>query len=178
MTIRRATRVACLLTVFAGRAAGAAPGGAIASVYTDVAEAKCRTVEESEGYLNQLCPGVGGYALRLIDGDQLQVFVVRADKREYQLSYEGGFGQRGAAKAEWRVRQVGTTKQPLALIFRVKAADLATPYPHKTISQLVVAKITADRSCTTNLILPGPRQNERARQAADRAEGAACLHLP
>ena len=44
----------------------------------------------------------------------------------------------------------------------------------KTTSYLMVAKVGKKESCVVDIIEPGPKQNERAREAADSAASKPC----
>lgn len=146
------------------------------SVYTDLAAARCKTVEveEETGGSVQKCPGVGGYELLVEDDDLRQsVTVVTPDGRKHPLNYwqviTTAFSSLGE-KAEWRVEKKGGKVKPYALIVRVNASENPEAPDRKT-SYLAVAKLTADKVCVTDKV----KTNEEARQAADASAGKPCL---
>jgi hypothetical protein len=148
------------------------------SVYTDIAPARCKTVEtheESAGSV-QKCPGVAGYTLLVEDDDSRQsVTVVSPDGKKHPLNYwqviTTGFSSLGE-KAEWRVERKGGKVQPFALIVRVNASENPEKPDEKT-SYLAVAKITAAAVCVTDKV----QTNEEARQAADASADKPCLKV-
>ena len=148
------------------------------SVYTDIAPARCKTVEVSEPgegeFSVQKCPGVGGYGLLVEDDDLRQsVTVVSPDGKKHPLNYwqvvTTAFSSLGD-KAEWRVEKKGGKVRPFALIVRVNASENPEKPEQKT-SYLAVAKITDAAVCVTDKV----KTNEEARQAADASAGKPCL---
>ena len=153
-------------------------GGAFAqikSVYTDLSDTKCKTVELQEdegGSYKGVCNGVAGFKLNLLEGDLRQsIDVVSPDGKEHQLrlwEHFGGFSAVGE-KAEWRVKG----KTPVALIFRFNVATDPDDVLKRK-SYLIVAKITKDFACVINIVEPGKNQNEQARKFADAAAVTPC----
>ena len=147
------------------------------SVYTDIAPARCKTVEASEeggGSSVQKCAGVGGYELLVEDDDLRQsVTVVGPDGKKHPLNYwqviTTAFSSLGE-KAEWRVEKKGGKVHPYALIVRVFASENPEKPEQKT-SYLAVAKITAAAVCVTDKV----KTNEEARAAADASAEKPCL---
>ena len=150
------------------------------SVYTDIAPARCKTVEvneESAGSV-QKCPGVAGYELLVEDDDLRQsVTVVAPNGKRHPLNYwqviTTAFSSVGE-KAEWRVEKKGGKLKPYALIVRVNASENPEKPEQKT-SYLAVAKITAGGVCVTDKVKGGPSANEEARRAADASADKPCL---
>jgi hypothetical protein len=146
------------------------------SVYTDIAAARCKTVEaHEEGAASvQKCAGVGGYSLLVEDNDSRQsVTVVTPDGKEHPLNYwqvvTTGFSSLGE-KAEWRVEKKDKGVRPYALIVRVNASENPEKPEEKT-SYLAVAKITDAAVCVTDKV----KTNEAARAAADASADKPCL---
>lgn len=146
------------------------------SVYTDIAPARCKTVETHEEGASsvQKCAGVAGYELLVEDDDSRQsVTVVSPDGKRHPLNYwqviTSAFSSLGE-KAEWRVEKKGGKLRPFALIVRVNASENPEKPDEKT-SYLAVAKITADAVCVTDKV----KTNEAARQAADASAAKPCL---
>jgi hypothetical protein len=160
--------------------AASAAAQKVESVYTDLVDAKCKTIEfEHEGYSwTKDCPGVAGYRLHLLQGDEREsVTVVRPGGVKHPLDFwstvSPAFSSVGP-KAEWRVRRRGARVEPFALIVRYNANEDAVNYT-KITSYLVVARLAPGRVCVTDKIAPGPRANELARQAADASAAKPCL---
>lgn len=145
------------------------------SVYTDLDDAKCKTVELSDdegGSYSGICPGTASYKLNLIEGDLRQTITVidpKNLKHELQFwNFLGGFSAVGP-KAEWRLKG----KTPVALIIRLNVNE--TPEePNKSTSYLIVAKITRDEICVTDTLKPSRSQNAEARKIADKASDRPC----
>src|SRR5215212_1742299 len=151
-----------------------APGGD--SVYTDIAPARCKTVETHEEGAGsvQKCAGVAGYSLLVEDDDSRQsITVVSPEGKKHPLNYwqviTTGFSSLGE-KAEWRVEKKGGKVRPYALIVRVNASENPEK-PEQTTSYLAVAKITDGAVCLTDKV----KTNEEARQAADASAAKPCL---
>lgn len=148
------------------------------SSYTSLSQDVCKVIEldEEAGGSTSVCPGVGGYQLRVIDGDaRMSVDVVAPDGVRYPLDLwtiaSGAFSSLGP-RAEWRFK--GNAALPTALILRFEAYEFPDQ-PSRKRSYLLAAKLSAGSTCLTAMIPPGPDQNIRAREAADRAPGSPCL---
>jgi len=152
----------------------------IESVYTSLETKACKTLsqtDEEAGSYEGECPGIGGYKLRLIEGDIRQsINVITPGKKKYELDLtghvSGGFSSVGA-KAEWRVTRKGRIQTPIALIIRFNVSD----NPENTsiiTSYLVVSKITKNQICITNVVKPGAKANEEARKFADSSADKPC----
>ena len=150
-------------------------GAQIRSVYTSVGEKSCKTIrtepEDGAEYEGE-CPGVGGYKLRLLEGDLRQSLdVVTPAKKNYQLAFwniSSAFSYIGS-RIEWRIKG----KSPIAVIARFNASE-DPENPEKRTSYLVVAKISKDQICVTDLIKPSRTQNADARKAADSSASRPC----
>lgn len=145
------------------------------SVYTDLDDTKCKTLELNDdegGLYTGECKGIGGYKLHVIEGDLRQTITVidpQAKKLELRLwEYFGGFSAVGP-KAEWRMKG----KKPFALIVRFNVSEDPEDSTRLT-SYLIVAKITQDFACVTDIIKPSRTQNAEARKAADTSADRAC----
>ncbi len=144
------------------------------SVYTSTTEKACRTIKSDDGGTGSYegeCPGAGGYKLRLIEGDLRQTLdVITPGKKRFALNFwnfYGGFSSIGE-KVEWRTRR----RVPVALIARYSVADAEDP--QKNTSYLIISKIGRTAACVTDVVEPGARQNERARELADTAAARPC----
>jgi hypothetical protein len=145
------------------------------SIYTDLDDTKCKTVELTDdegGSYKGECKGTAGYKLHVIEGDLRQtITVVDPKSKEHPLRFWEHFGVFSAVgpKAEWRLKG----KTPVALIVRLNVSENPED-ASKTTSYLVVAKITPDFACVTDMIKPSRTQNADARKAADKAANIAC----
>ncbi len=155
----------------------AQPSNARVSQYSNLKT--CKTLDENpdEGWAEQLCPGLGGYKIRILAGDLREdaVVIPPAGKPEQSLDIpgvtgKGGFNHLGDV-VEWRGAQASGVFKPVSLIMRFSVQE--NPDIQKDTSFLLAVRLDGAKPCITALIKPGPGQNERARQAADNP--AACL---
>ncbi|MFN0141025.1 MAG: hypothetical protein ACKVQW_13185 [Pyrinomonadaceae bacterium] len=137
------------------------------SIYTSTTEKSCKAQKASNdegGDYIGICPGVGGYKLKLIEGDLRQtLYVITPRKKEHPLRFNEFYYSFSAIgeKIEWRLRR----GVPVALIARYNVADPEDS--EKRTSYLMIVKITKSFSCVTDVVLPGTKQNETARKLAD-----------
>jgi hypothetical protein len=150
------------------------------SIYSDLSESKCRTIEfdKESSSSTQVCPGIAGYKLLVLDDDARQsITVVTPGGKKHPLDFwdviTGAFSNVGT-KAEWRVSRNKRKVSPVALIIRVNANE-DVENPTRLTSYLAVVKMTPEKICVTHKIPPGATANDNARQAADTAQSAACL---
>ena len=144
------------------------------SVYTNTSDKVCKQqkANDDEGgdYIG-ICPGVGGYKLKLIEGDLRQtLFVITPRKKEHPLRFNEFYYSFSAIgrTIEWRVKR----GVPVALIARYNVSDPEDS--EKRTSHLMVVKITKSFSCVTDVVPPGEKQNEAARKLADASPTKAC----
>ena len=144
------------------------------SVYTSLDTKTCKTIEQSDegsGWYRGECKGVGGYKLEVTEGDIRQsINVVVSPKKKFELDFSRvspAFSSVGA-KAEWRMKG----KIPVALIVRFNASDVEDET--KTVSYLVVSKISKTGSCITDVVNAGKNQNADAQKLADSAASKPC----
>src|SRR5688500_7922780 len=145
------------------------------SIFTDLSERSCRTIEltseEGGSYLGE-CPGVVGYKLLLLEGYLRQsINVIDPKRRKTELNLwniSGGFSSIGPT-AEWRMNG----KIPVALIVRLNVSENPEE-ASRTTSYLVVAKITKNSICITEALGPTRSHNYEARRAADAAASRPC----
>ena len=168
--MNRAVATCLLVTTFA-----LAADAQNTSVYTDLTDKKCKTLEsnpdEGASYLGE-CPGVGGYKLQLVEGDLRQsvnVIDPKGKKTELNLwNISGGFSSLGE-QAEWRMKG----KIPVALIMRFNVSE-APEDSSRITSYLVVVKLTKEAVCVTDALKPTRSHNYEARRAADRSATRKC----
>ncbi|HYN80543.1 MAG TPA: hypothetical protein VES88_03510 [Gemmatimonadaceae bacterium] len=152
----------------------------LGSVYSDLSSSKCKTIEvdKETGSSTQICPGIAGYRLLVLDDDARQsITVVTPGGTNHPLDLwqvvTYAFSSVGG-KAEWRVARSKGKISPVALIVRVNASE-DSANPSRLTSYLAVVKVTPEKICVTQKIPPGAKANDTARQAADTAQTAACL---
>ena len=152
--------------------AGGAPGRA--HEYTRLSD--CRTVREEteEGqFLEQECPGAGGYRLKMTVGDlRANIHVIGLDGKETSLDLSriggGGFSALGET-LEWR-GPAGDPLAPDSLIVRYNVVE--DPESNVEVSYLLPVRL-AQEPCVIGKVAPGAAQNARARDVAD--AGGTCL---
>ena len=144
------------------------------SVYTKTDTKTCRAIHQTSsgaGSYEGECPGVGGYKVRLLEGDIRQTLnIITPAKKKFELNFwnfYGGFSSVGE-KIEWRTKG----RVPVALIARFVVSNAEDS--SKNISYLMVSKIGKSESCVTDVVSPGPKQNEKARELADAASAKPC----
>ena len=164
-----------IATLFILLFAAMAAHSQVTSLYTDLAEKKCRTIESTSdegGSYRGICPGVGGYKLEVTEGDLRQSLnVIAPSKKKHKLdlsNVSGAFSSLGP-RAEWRMNG----KTPTALVVRFNANENPEE-PSKVTSYLVVAKITNNQICVTDVVNPGRLQNTEARRFANNAASSPC----
>ena len=145
------------------------------SVYTSTKTSSCRTIssnpDEAGSYEGE-CLGAGGYKIRLLEGDIRQTInVITPAKKKFELDFWGFYSGFSYVweKIEWRMKG----KVPVAMIVRYNVAG--SDDTQKTTSYLMVAKLGAKSACVTDVIMPGAKQNEEARTAADAASTQPCM---
>jgi hypothetical protein len=144
------------------------------SVYTSTKTRDCRTIRSTQneaGSYEGECKGVGGYKVRLLEGDIRQSLnIITPAKKKFELNFWGYYGGFSTVneKIEWRTRR----GVPVSLIARFNVADAEDS--SKNTSYLMVSKIGRSVSCVTDIVLPGPKQNEDARKLADTASTKPC----
>ena len=124
-------------------------------------------------FVETLCPGPAGWAVRVTDSDARQNLIVvppegTEDSLELSRIGGGGFSSLGET-AEWR-GPAGEPFVPDSLIVRYRVAE--KPYPEPETSYLLAVDLRA-RPCVVARVAPGPAQNDIARARAD--DPGACL---
>lgn len=151
------------------------------SVYTNLNEKFCKTLEQSDegaGWYRGECPGVGGYKLQVTEGDIRQsIDVIMPNKTRFEMdltvNVSPAFSSVGE-KAEWRVTRKGKSVVPYALIVRYNASENSEK-PEQNTSYLVVIKITKNLACITDVVKPSAKANEQARELADASVNKNCV---
>ena len=147
------------------------------SVYTSTKTSACRTIssnpDEGGSYEGE-CKGVGGYKIRLLEGDIRQTLnIITPSKKKFELNFWGFYGGFSSIseKIEWRTKG----GEPVALIARFNVAENDDPRGNR--SYLMISKISRTMSCVTDTLLPGPNQNLEARKLADAALTKPCKKI-
>ena len=147
----------------------------VRSVYTSLEPKACKEAkygnEDGVDY-EGICPGTGGYKLRLTEGDLRQSLdLIAPNKKEVKLAFwyvSPAFSYLGD-RVEWRLRG----KKPIAFIARFNA-NQDPESTTKVTSYLVVVKVSQTRSCVTDVVDPSRTQNVEARKLADKAASKPC----
>ena len=156
-----------------------APAPAVVHRYTRLDDCRLlRSAPEEATFYEYECLGEGGYRLRKVQSDLRDNLVVLApDGSEHKLDLpalaSGAFSELGDT-AEWRGTETARVFAPHALIVRqsvVQDPDPAVPER----SYLLAIRLTP-RPCVVARLEPGPAQNERAREVAERP--GPCLPEP
>jgi hypothetical protein len=185
------TRLACLIAVIIFASAcsqepappddDATPGAEVVepaerSRYTQLTGCTLiRSAPEEAGFFEHECPGEGGYRLRHVEADLRENLIVLAPgggehSLELPALAAGAFSSTGDT-VEWRGKSRAGGFTPTALIVRQSAVEDPDP-DIPEVSYLVVARL-APNPCVVARVPPGPDQNVRARELADR--GGECL---
>ncbi len=144
------------------------------SIYTSTKTKDCRTISSNPneaGSYEGECKGVGGYKIRLLEGDIRQTInVITPAKKKFELNFWGFYGGFSIVgeKIEWRTKG----GVPVAMIARFNVADPEDS--SKNTSYLMVSRISKAKSCVTDVVMPGAGQNEKARELADAASSKPC----
>jgi outer membrane murein-binding lipoprotein Lpp len=152
-------------------------GGKLESIYTDLAESKCKTTSDDESdVITQECPGVAGYKLEVAEHDaQKTINVLSPSGKTYDLDFQGkvsgGLSTLGE-KAEWRVKKSNGKIQPVGLITRFNFSK--TGDEKNLTSYLIVTKFDGDKICITDIVKTKD-DNAKARELADVAPTKPCL---
>jgi hypothetical protein len=131
-----------------------------------------KTNPDEGGWSISDCPGVAGYGLRLSEDDLRQDLAITppgGGERSLALgeaTKTGGFSRLGET-AEWRGVEQGGSFRPDAIILRYLVVENPDA-PGKETSYLLAVSLAGAKPCVTAKLAPGPGQNERARQMADR----------
>ena len=160
--------------------AAAESGGARGRSFAYTMLSDCETVREEteEGqYLEQECPGLGGYGVISTVGDlraNLQLAPPGGTPTSLDLSQIGGGGFSALGETlEWR-GPAGKPLAPNSLIMRYNVVE--NPETNEEVSHLLVARL-APTPCVIAKVPPGAGQNAKARDLADAGAdaGADCL---
>lgn len=144
------------------------------SIYTSTKTRDCKTVRQSSkgaGYYVGQCKGTGGYKIELLEDDIRQsINVIAPSGKRSELNLWNFFARFSAVgeKIEWRTKK----GVPFALIARFNVSQ--SDENNKNDSYLMISKIAKTGSCVTDIVDPGPNQNETARKLADSAAGKPC----
>jgi hypothetical protein len=147
------------------------------SKYTSTARSKAlsyhETGEEGDPGFQALYPGLGGYKLEFLNGDErswIDVLFKGGSSDLYSATMEAGggtFPHKANDVVEWRGIERGGKFVPYAVIYRIEAGNDET---RKTHTRLVVIKLDGANSAVIGHT-EGANEEAEARAMADRAAG-------
>ena len=146
--------------------AGPAESGEITHQYTKLDQGSCMTLtlNEDEGYSQQVCKGADGIAVFVSEGD-LRTSVAYRNQAAYDRYFTFGNFNHVGETMEWRLRDDNGYKQPFATILRwYVSIDDANEK-----QALVITKIEESDFCVAGFVEATENKgaNELARQIAD-----------
>ncbi len=154
---------------------GRAGSTQLRSVLTPLSGPRCKTsrVDRESGSSEQLCPGIKGYKLLILDSDnRMSVTVIAPNGVRHPLEFwntvTSQFSELGKT-AEWRAKQ----SVPGALILPLNVND--DPNSAVATAYLVVVRLEGGDVCAVAKIRGGPDAPADARRKADSAADATCL---
>jgi hypothetical protein len=154
-------------------------GDAFSSEYTSLTQPFCKTqsVQVEGANSQQVCPGVHGFRLLLLDSDgRMSVTVVSPKGTRYPLDFwdkvTPHFSSVGK-RAEWRIREQGAQTTPVAIILPLEISEDAETAA--VTSYLVVARIDPGKTCVVGKFKNDAGSRIEARNAADSAAKMNCL---
>ena len=175
-SMKRLLAALLLLPLASGLASAAS--APLTSVITRLGIDDCAVtnVDQEGGGPTQVCAGVAGYTLLVLDTDNRMSVTVRApDNHEYPLDFPrvvtAHFSTVGE-RAEWRVVREGDKTRPVALIVGLDVFE--SPDDTKAMSYLIVVRL-GDGACVIDKLEAGPGARARALAAADDAPHRTCL---
>jgi hypothetical protein len=122
------------------------------SVYTSTGACKTiRSTSDGPGSYVGECPGIGGYKIRLIEGDLRQTIdIITPAKKRFELNFWNIYSSFSSVgeRIEWRLKG----KQPIAFITRFNVADPEDS--QKNTSYLLVSRVGPILSCVTDVVPP------------------------
>ena len=163
---------------------GAASGSSVDSVFTNLGDKDCKPVPATDFDFEGICPGVGAYTIKIIEGDLRQNLLLVRNGRDEDLNLqsqqptEGGGSLVGVSsigqKADWRVRKRGRKTTPFALTFRFLTTNDGETFGNQ--QYLIVAKLAEPQACVFKIIDASKHANanDLARAAANEAETGSC----
>jgi len=152
----------------------------VSSVFTSIdvfsdSDRSCRLQQSDDITSEWICPGVGGYKLKIIDSDnRMDASVMDPRGKEHPLNFQDAITRSFSSlgqKADWRVVRKNGALVPIALIIRVNESGFEG---RRTASYLSVSKIGGSEICVTDRIAPTVDQYKRALRAADVAINRPC----
>ena len=147
----------------------------IVSKYTSTARKDCISFKEhkDEGPygFEALCPGLGGYKLEHLSGDERSWINLKFAKQTVDLysttmrAGGGTFPHKANDIVEWRGSEKNGRFTPYAIIYRLAAGNDETRKIH---TRLVVIKLDGERSSVIGFT-EGANEDAEAKQMADRS---------
>jgi hypothetical protein len=154
---------------------GALAGERIISTYTSTSRKKSLSFQDHsdvpEGGFEALCPGLGGYQLVHLSGDERSWINIRFGKQTvdlYSATMQAGggtFPHKANDVVEWRGFEKEGRFIPYAIIYRLAAGNDETRKIH---TRLVVIKLDRERSAVIGFA-EGANEDAEAKELADKA---------
>jgi len=169
--------IARALAIFAltGLAAQANAGERVVSKYTSTARSKAISFKDEsnipEGGFEAVFPGLGGYKLVHLSGDERSWINLRFGKETvdlYVATMEAGggtFPHKANDVVEWRGVETNGRFVPYAIIYRIAAGNDETRKIH---TRLIVIKLDKERSAVIGHA-QGANEEKEAHEIADKA---------
>ena len=150
-------------------------GEQIVSKYTSTARNKCLSFKDHsdvpEGGFEAVCPGLGGYQLVHLSGDERSWINLKFGKKTvdlYTATMEAGggtFPHKANDVVEWRGVEKNGRFTPYSIIYRLAAGNDETRKIH---TRLIVIKLDRERSAVIGFT-EGANEDAKAKQLADTA---------
>ena len=150
-------------------------GEQLVSKYTSTARQKSLSFKDHsdvpEGGFEAVCPGLGGYQLVHLSGDERSWINIRFGKQTVDLyaatmqAGGGTFPHKANDVVEWRGVEKDGRFTPYAIIYRLAAGNDETRKIH---TRLIVIKLDRERSAVIGHA-EGENEDARAKQLADNA---------
>ncbi|MBV2093240.1 MAG: hypothetical protein KUF72_20355 [Candidatus Thiodiazotropha sp. (ex Ctena orbiculata)] len=131
----------------------------------------------------KLCAGIAGYQLilRKVGAGRKSIEILSDSQQSFPLNYQEVVTRQMfhlGDQAEWRISESSGGSEPRALIAELHVhEDLDEPH-QVTAVYLVVAKISTNESCVTDVLEQQKVSRQQLHQLADSAQQRACIGSP
>jgi len=146
------------------------------SSYTSIAQKDCRTLESDNLGSIEECESFADMKVTVIEGDLKQGITLTRDNKRYELNFRNAISYAFISlglELEWRYKR-NEFENPLALIVRLEVNEELEDLD-KTISSLVVSKITEKEICIVGRVEFQNNQDEVARRIAEKSHDMPCI---
>jgi hypothetical protein len=175
MSVTRIFVIPLIVVVLLAISPGSVAGEQIVSKYTSTARSKSLSFKDHsdvpEGGFEAVFPGLGGYQLVHLSGDERSWINVKFGKETADLysatmrAGGGTFPHKANDVVEWRGFEKDGRFTPYAIIYRLAAGNDETRKIH---TRLIVIKLDRERSAVIGFA-EGANEDAKARQLADTA---------